>query len=317
MENQTYDTAPESAVAAKLAFEIGREHKPQELQTSAGPVLLVPTGLRAQFLEHHLPCPRRANAHIALYTAGDLAAYVKSQTVTTVNPVNNVAEKACTGIVPISQTTHHPVIFCDRETTSIVAILDYHKPFGASWLDHTAKITFKPSHQFKRWKDANGKRMSQDAFARFLDEVAKDIVDPASSLVVSFAENLEIYATTVFKSAIKASSGETTFTFTDERKGDISTPVIEEFTLGIPLWQNGEVVAIRARLFHRVVADPNTGAKSLNFWFELRQLEEIADKLFDEEVASLKKDLTGIADIYMGTPPAKPTTTPLDVQIEA
>lgn len=317
MENQTYDTAPESAVAAKLAYDLGSKHQPQEIITSAGPVLLVPTGLRAQLLEHHLANPRRANAHITLYTAGDLAAYVKSQTVTKVNPVNDVAEKACTGIVPISQPTHHPVIFCDRETTSIVAILDYHGSYEPRWLDHTAKITFKPSHQFKRWKDANGKRMSQDAFARFLDEVAKDIVDPASSLVVSFAENLEIYATTVFKSAIKASSGETTFTFTDERKGDISTPVIEEFTLGIPLWQNGEAVAIRARLFHRVVADPNTGAKSLNFWFELRQLDEIADKLFEEEVASLKKDLAGIADIYMGTPPARPVTTDLRVQIDA
>lgn len=315
MENQTYDTAPESAVAAKLAFEMGREHKPQELQTSAGPVLLIPTGLRAQLLEHHLANPRRANAHITLYTAADLAAYVKSQTVT---KVNDVAEKACTGIVPISQPTHHPVIFCDRETTSIVAILDYHNPHEARWLDHTAKITFKPSHQFKRWKDANGKRMSQDAFARFLDEVAKDIATPASSLVVSFAENLEIYATAVFKSALKTATGETNFTFTDVREGDKSTPVIEEFTLGIPLWQNGEMVAIRARLFHRVVTDANDpGKRVLNFWFELRQLEEIADKLFEEEVASLKKDLADIADIYMGTPPARPVTTDLRLQIDA
>lgn len=305
MENQTYDTAPESAVAAKLAFEIGREHKPQELQTSAGPVLLVPTGLRAQLLEHHLASPRRANAHITLYTAADLAAYVKAQTVTGIDEVNK-------------EPTHHPVVFCDRETTSIVALLDYHKPFAASWLDHTAKITFKLSHQFKRWKEANGKRMSQDAFARFLDEVAKDIATPASSLVVSFAENLEIYATTVFKSAIKTGTGETTLTFTDERKGDISTPVIEEFTLGIPLWQNGETVAIRAKLFHRVVTDGNDPSKRvLNFWFELRHLEEIADKLFEEEVASLKKDLAGIADLYMGTPPAKPTTNSLAAEIDA
>lgn len=309
----TLETTAESAIAAKLAYKLGSQHIPQQVETSAGPVLIIPTGLRALSLETHLAAPRRANAHIALYTASDLAAYVKAQTV---KPINEVTEKLATGIIPIPQPTHHPVVFCDRETTSIVAILDYHQPHEARWLDHTAKITFKPSHQFKRWKEANGKRMSQDAFARFLDEVAKDIADPSSSLVVSFAENLEIYATTVFKSAIKASSGETTFTFTDERKGDVSTPVIEEFTLGIPLWQNGETVAIRARLFHRVITDTSTGAKSLNFWFELRHLEEIADKLFEEEVASLKADLAGIADIYMGTPPAKPTTTPLSVQIQ-
>jgi len=160
--------------------------------------------------------------------------------------------------------------------------------------------------------------MSQDTFARFLDEVAKDIATPASALVISFAENLEIFATAVFKSALKTATGETNFTFTDVRDGDKSTPVIEEFTLGIPLWQNGEVVAIRAKMFHRVVNDANDPSKRvLNFWFELRHLEEIADTLFNEEVASLKKDLEGVADIYMGTPPKAPTTTKLDVQIQA
>lgn len=298
MEDQPNNPATESAVAAKLAYDLGSKHQPQQLITDAGPVLLVPTGLRALSLEHHLAYPRRVNAHIAVYTAEDLARYIKAQTITEGDGPN-----------------HHPVVFCDRKTTSIVAILDYHPANGAArWLDHTAKIVFEPSHQFKRWKDANGKRMSQDAFARFLDEVAKDIAEPSSSLVVSFAENLEIYSTTVFKSAMKTSTGETALTFTDERKGDISTPVIEEMVLGIPLWQAGEKVAIRARLFHRVVTADN-GTKTLNFWFELRQLEETADLLFEEQVASLKKDLEGVADIYMGTPPKAPTALDLSVQI--
>lgn len=292
-----------SAVAAQLAYDLGLNNQPRELTTSTGvPVLVLPTGIRAASLEHLLPAPIRANAHLALFTAGDLARYVAKQT----RPAGTADAQR--------PAPHHPVVFCDRKTCSIVAFLDYHHADEARWLNHSAKVVFEPSHQYKRWKAANGQRMSQDAFARFLDEVAKDIATPASSVVVSFAENLEIYSTTVFKSSIKAATGETKLTFTDDRKGDISTEVIEEFTLGIPLWLNGDTVAIRAKLFHRVITDGTTGAKNLNFWFELRHLEEIQDKLFAEEVASLQKDLAGIADIYMGTPPTRPESSAIGIR---
>jgi hypothetical protein len=42
--------------------------------------------------------------------------------------------------------------------------------------------------------------------------------------------------------------------------------------------------------------------------FKLRHLDEIIDTLFDEEMQFLRSALENVADVYMGLPPADPTT---------
>lgn len=310
------NAASNAAVAAEAAYLLGQNHQAKEITTSSGAkILIIPTGHRAAHLDHLESAPRRFNAHLSLFSAGDLARYVAEQTCTAKD--DEVQPEKAAG-----KPKHRPVIFCDRSKTSIVAYLDYHNEHQPRWLDHTARVTYQPSHQFTRWKEKNGKRMKQDEFALFLDEVKKDIADPAAALVVDFAEKMEFFSNVAFKSSIKATSGETTLVFSDEKKGDVGTPVIEEFTLAIPFWQAGEPIAIRARLFHRAVdtkdsAGAPTGAKHIVFWFELRHLEEIADTLFAEEVASLRKDLDGIATIYLGTPPSAPSPQIINIDIDA
>ena len=313
----------DAAVAAEAAYHLGQNHQVKEITTSAGAkILILPSGHRAAHLDHLEAAPRRFSAHLALFSAGDLARYVAEQTCT----------KKDRELQPGSakdRPLHHPVVFCDRSTTSIIAYLDYHHEHEARWLDHTARVNYVPSHQFTRWAKNNGKRMRQEEFALFLDEAKGDIQHPNASQVVSFAENMEHYSNVAFKSSVRTSSGEVSLVFSDEKNGDTSTPIIEEFTLGLPFWQghrdpDGQPihVAVRARLFHRAVdtkdKDGNpTGAKHIVFWFELRNLEEIADKLFEEEVASLTKDLEGIATIYQGKAPAAPGPQSIDVDIGA
>lgn len=298
---QQIDQTTSAGVAAVLAHSLGAEHKPQVIDAKGVPVLLLPTGVRASLLDSLLPRPVRADAHVKLYTIADLVAYVKKHTATRNEDflVND-----------------HPVVFCDRKSTTITALLDYHRSAAdPRWLNHTAKITFEPSHQFTRWKDKNGKRMSQQDFAHFLDEVQKDIENPTSAEVISFAENLEVHSNTVFKSSVRASTGETKLIWSDERSGDTSTQLIENFTVGIPFWQGGEKVAIKARLFHRIIDD--NGVKRLNFWYELRHLEETMDHLFEDQVTDLRSGLADVADIYAGTPPEAPGYESLPVEIEA
>ena len=310
------DAASNAAVTAEAAYLLGQNHQVKEITTSSGAkVLIIPTGHRAAHLDHLEAAPRRFNAHLSLFTAGDLARYVAEQTCTAKDDEVHPEQAA-------GKPKHRPVIFCDRSATSIIAYLDYHNEHQPRWLDHTARVSYKPSHQFARWSKKNGVRMKQDDFALFLDEVKGDIADPASALVVDFAENMEMFSNVEFRSSIRTSSGETKLTFNDQKQGDVSTPVIEEFILAIPFWQGSDPVAVRARLFHRAVdtkdsAGAPTGAKHLVFWFELRQLEEIADKLFEEEVASLRKDLEGIATIYLGTPPSAPSPQSIDIDIDA
>lgn len=302
----------EAAVTASLALA---HRDPQstlfiENHSYLPPFLIAQDQLNIVSLERFAPRPLRPEIHIALHTARDLHAYVITQT------LRNSTDKTIPSAFPNGD---QPVIFADRDTMTIKAYLDYHHAGNdARWLNHTAKVAFKNSHQFDRWKKVNGQQMTQEQFALFLDEVINDITAPSGAEVLSFAENLEATSTQVFKAAVKLASGETNYTFTDARDGDISTAIIDRFTIGIPIWQGGEKVAIEARLFHRIVDNKDkdgnaNGTKSLRFWFTLRHLDEIIDALFAEEVAFLRTAFENIAPIYSGTPPTKPETLPLGV----
>lgn len=293
---------PEAAVVAALA--LGQLPDPQQARIVAPVELDMPAflvtqqGLQHHTLEQFLASPHRAEIHVSLHTAADLHAYVLAQTERTASEALD---------------EHHPVIFADRKTQSIVAYLDYHHKETYRWLNHTAKVQYEKSHQFKRWEEMNNKRLTQENFALFLDEVINDFHTPTGAEVMSFAENLEFTSSQTFKSATRLATGETTLVFTDAREGDKSTKIIDEFIIGIPIWQDGQKVQIRARLFHRPVdvkdsAGAPTGAKQLQFWFTLRHLEEIKDQLFADEVTFLKTAFNQIAPVYSGLPPEDPTT---------
>lgn len=290
----------ESAVAAALALahrDPSQVRITEERDDYLPPFLIGPEDIILKSLEHFMPHPLRPEIHIALHTARDLHAYVIAQT---------------------ADTEDSPVIFADRDSMTIKAFLNYHGSGGPRWLNHTAKVAFKNSHQFDRWKKVNNQQMNQEQFALFLDEVINDIATPTGAEVLSFAENLEATSTQVFKAAVKLASGETNYTFTDARDGDVSTAIIDRFTIGIPIWQGGEKVAIEARLFHRIVDNKDkdgnaNGTKSLRFWFTLRHLDEIIDTLFAEEVAFLRTAFENVAPIYSGTAPDAPNTIALGV----
>lgn len=238
--------------------------------------------VQATSLEHLQPFPRRFNAHPVLYTLEDLVGYVRRHSAQTEGDVIG----------------DHPVIFADRKMLTFVALLDYHTSATPSWLDHSATVRYSLSRQLVLWKSKQGVKMSQEQFAEFLDENIIDIVTPSGSEVLSFAENLEATRTETFKSAIKLTTGETKFTWNNEKTGDVSTKVIEEFALGIPLWERGQPIKIQAKLFHRITEG------KLSFFYRLEQLENVIDVIWDDELAILRDRLGEGITVYQGTPPA-------------
>lgn len=316
----------EAAVAAALALahrDPSQARITEERDDYLPPFLIAPQDITLKSLEHFMPHPLRPEIHIALHTARDLHAYVIAQCGIVLKPSDKQPSTTASAAqqpqpLPTAPSALRPVIFADRDSMTIKAYLDYHHADDPRWLNHTAKVAFKNSHQFDRWKKVNNQQMNQEQFALFLDEVINDIAIPTGAEVLSFAENLEATSTQVFKAAVKLASGETNYTFTDARDGDVSTAIIDRFTIGIPIWQSGEKVAIEARLFHRIVDNkdkdgaPN-GTKSLRFWFTLRHLDEIIDTLFAEEVAFLREAFENVAPIYSGTAPDAPKTIALGV----
>lgn len=291
------ENLPEAAVAAALALEI---HQPEttrfEPATPDRPALIIAQpGLTIKSLEQFAETPHRPTILVELDSAKDLHAYVNAQTTQ--------------GTVDFDDNT---VVFASRTKQSITAFLDYHHKGEPRWLNHRANVQYLHSYQFKRWLDMNNKPMTQEDFALFIDEMLPDFENPTGAEMLSFATCLEAHSDQVFKSATTLASGETQFIFTDSRKGDVSTKIIAEFEIAVPVWQNGDRILITAKLFHRLVDNKDsagvaTGTKSLRFWYTLRQVERIIDELFKKEVEFLQTAFSGIATIYNGTAPAIPT----------
>lgn len=286
---------PSAAITAALALAINDPSKAvfEEAQEDRPALLLTQPDIKIISLERFQAIPHRPSIAVALDSARDLHAYI-------------LAQKGG------DELTLNPVIFASRKHQNISAFIDYHHADGPRWLNHTVSVQYSPSHQFKRWQEMNNKQFTQEQFALFIDEMLQDFQLPTGSEMLSFATCLEAQSDQTFKSSTVLASGETELVFTDKRKGDVSTKIIDEFELAIPIWQGSEGnVLVTAKLFHRLVdnkdsAGAPTGTKSLRFWYTLRHIERIIDELFGEEVKFLRTAFDGIAPIYSGTAPATP-----------
>lgn len=237
-----------------------------------------------QHLESALPYPARHKGRTELLDITTLTAWLKHQS-------------------PAS-SAFNPVIYADRGNLNFTAILNHPTPTSPGWGDYQARVQLRESRQLQKWKSKNGSKMSQEAFALFLEEMMDDIVDPVASEVLHFAETLEARRTEVFKSTIRTTTGECNLVFASERDGEHSTKLIETFTLGIPLFEGDERYSVRVKLFHRVID------QKLTFWYQLLHLEYIMDKSWEEQVEKLTGQCDTFALVFEGTAPdfSKPTT---------
>ena len=281
-----------AGVAAALALRHVDPHQTHVDTLEGVPVLLSQPDVRIHSLEHLLPEPKNPRIDVNLYTKQDLVAYLKAQTVKP-NTTGSTAE-SCAGY-------GSPAIFADRQKLSFTAILDYHQPGVPSWCRHTVSVAYQHSHQFTRWKAADNKKMDQEAFAMFLDENVNDIINPTGAEVVTFASKLEVTRTEKFKSHCNLSNGEVAFTFTNDSSGDSTVKFPTEMTISLPIWINGDRIALKAKLFYRVIEG------KLTFWFKLMMLEETIDHLFVEDTEWMRTQVGDLAQVYTGTGPAAPT----------
>lgn len=292
MQTSTLEnTQTEAGIVAALALG----HTKHELIIQNGvPILLTPGssgGIDRKSLELLLNAPHRPSIHVKLATSKDLHAYLVKQS---------------TKIPDDSATSDNVVVFADRDKLTFHAFLDYHhQAEDHRWLNHSASVTYKESHQFGIWKGSDGEKMSQEEFAEFLDENVLDITDPTGSDVVSFASCLEARRTEVFKSSKNLANGEVQFNWSNESSGDAVTKFPTDMKIGIPIWTNGEKIQIPVKLFFRV------SEGQLLFWYKLRQLEAIIDTLWNDDVKFIAESLSNIGSVYQGLPPSVPTPQPV------
>lgn len=194
------------------------------------------------------------------------------------------------------------VIFADKVNRSFTAVLDYHGVDKARWGRHRAVLAARQTEAWKRWVEADGKRMNQADMAQFIEDNIPDIASPPGAELVEVARNLEAKKDVTFLSTQRPQNGSVNFHYQETvqgsmRGGDLAIP--EQFILGLTPFEGCSPYKVTARLRYRIEA----GGK-LAIWFDLLRVEDIVEEAFKE----ITEDVTGgVGDtlILAGPAPAK------------
>lgn len=268
LATQPAETATAAALGAALA-------SPLRLSTGiAGTVL--PDGYTLQSLERYDPAPSAKRGALTFNDVESLARYVN---------------------------THKDLrtaIFWDR-APSLVAVLDHHAMAadGAGWGRHTAALKFTRSRAWQAWAEANGKQMTQAAFAEFVEDHLDDIASPAGAELLELARRFGVSRAVTFESAVNLTNGNTQLTYAeaDATKGNVQIP--PTLILGLAPFDGDHLFRVEARLRYRIEAG------KLTLTIKLVRPEDVTDQAVAARVAELGK-ATDIAPYFglAGAPPA-------------
>lgn len=155
------------------------------------------------------------------------------------------------------------ILLADYDALGIHARLDYHPDNQANdklrgsqgACRHTATLKLRPSEEFARWSDFEGKLHPQDEFARFLEENATDVGHPEAATMVELSRDFEATVGQVYKSSTRLDNGDRKMIFESETKALDGVVIPQQFTLHIPLYQGEEPDALTALFRWRAAGD--------------------------------------------------------------
>jgi len=164
-------------------------------------------------------------------------------------------------------------------------------PDAAAWRDHRAYFAPEFSEEWRRWSGKNKQPMNQADFAAFIEDNLRDIASPDGSGLPSGAAMLEMalsFEATQdmrFKSAIRLSNGGVNLSFVqdDDAQTLQKMSVFERFSIGIPVFWNGDPYQVDARLRYRV----RDG--KLHFWFELVRTDKILEAATSTVITTIRE----------------------------
>lgn len=194
-------------------------------------------------------------------------------------------------------------IFAEEENGTILAILDYHHYDDTAtarprWCEHKAELKLDHSDEWNLWTGNNQKRMTQEDFARFLEDNSPDLYSPDSATMLEIARGMTAKLEINVDTAIRTNTG-ATFRYNEIVKagalgaaGEFSVP--DEFSIKIPVYLGTAQVAVRVRLRYQI------GAGKLTMWYDLWRHQQTERMAFDAAVSEISESLK--IQILNGTP---------------
>ena len=155
--------------------------------------------------------------------------------------------------------SRNTMLYADITASTIRAIIDYHNPPArpdggevyAEHAAHRATLVLPFSEEWRLWTERHGKLTDQLTFARFIEENASDIMRPVGGELLDSIRDLQAHRKVHFVKAVRTSSDNENFEWTDETnvrqtKGDVEIPT--KFVLGIPVYFGEAPVEVHAFL---------------------------------------------------------------------
>jgi uncharacterized protein YfdQ (DUF2303 family) len=192
-------------------------------------------------------------------------------------------------------------IYADRERLTIEAILDAHGGLEMlpGWRQHRVTLALKYSPAFTAWHTNDGREMTQEAFAEFLEDNRLDIFEPAAAEMLEVAQSIQATTKVDFASGFRLTDGQRRISYTENvetragQKGELAIPT--QITLRVPIFEGAEVAdELMARFRHRI----NNGRLMLAY--KLDRPRDVVTAAFDGVVAQVAEATQ--TPVLRGTP---------------
>lgn len=197
-----------------------------------------------------------------------------------------------------AERTDHTRLYGTVNPPQVQAVFNDHGG-DAGWRDYRALYSFPLSVEWQTWKGADGKKMTQEEFAYFIEANTPDMVSPPAADMLEISQTLQAKKKVNFASGLRLDNGQNQLTYEEEvsgsagAKGHLKIP--ELFTIGIPVFEGGERYGVEARLRYRI----QEGGK-LSMWFELVRPHKIIEDAVNQTLAAIEAGLD--TKILRGTP---------------
>lgn len=160
----------------------------------------------------------------------------------------------------------------------MICIIDAGTDIEPGWRDHSITLQLQASDEWRRWLDRNNKLMRQTDFAEFLEDNAKDILEPSYADIFEIATSLQVKRGVDFESATRLDNGEIqlgyreTTTASAGKVGQMSVP--QTLIIALRPFKGGEPYRVTASFRYRL------NGPDLTMGYKLQNLEKIRDEAF-------------------------------------
>lgn len=187
----------------------------------------------------------------------------------------------------------NPVIFVDRGSMYIEAVLDWHEHREnglGRWGEHCVAMSLAHTQEFQAWLGIAGKPVNQKQFAEFIEENLEAVFGPPAADILTVITTIEGKRNVDFKSGVRLSNGDVQLRYeerTDAKgHGDIEVP--SELTLRLPVFTGAEretTYDFRALLRYRL----NDGR--LSFELKILGVDRIIDLAIRDIIEGIEEKL--------------------------